>query len=180
MSAAVFLLRWRSRLTEALCPPQRRVLHGPQLAASPHPLWAEEADCRVHLSAEGASSSGALHQAPPGQPHLPLTLLRLPQRPEERVSPRSSSGTCSWGRLPQHVSPVAAPGGAPCAWSLKLRRTATSTRTTAPTPAPSAAPPPRTSSTPARTSCPPSSCGGSSGWCPYWRCWGTRPCCWCC
>lgn len=142
------------------CPLQRRVLHSPQLSASPHPPGAEEADRRVHLPAEGASTSGALRQAPPGQPDLPLTLLRLPQRPEEPVPPRSSASRgCPSSTHQQQLCPLAGPGGAPCVWSLELRRTSTSTGTTAPTPAPSAAPPPRTTSTPARTSCPPSSCG---------------------
>uniref|UniRef100_H3CD69 Thyrotropin receptor n=1 Tax=Tetraodon nigroviridis TaxID=99883 RepID=H3CD69_TETNG len=57
-----------------------------------------------------------------------------------RVGAAGSCGDLLVGH-PRWLWPPAGPGGAPCAWSPELRRTATSTGTSAPTPAPSAAVP---------------------------------------
>lgn len=59
--------------------------HCPQLPARLHPQWSPEADRRVRLPIEGTSSSAALHQTPPGQPDILVTLLRLPKHSQEQV-----------------------------------------------------------------------------------------------
>lgn len=72
--------------------------HRPQLPPRPHPWWSSEADRRVRLSPEGTSPCAALHQTPPGQPDVSVTLLRLPKHAQEQVGMHQevSEYTKSW------------------------------------------------------------------------------------
>lgn len=64
---------------------QGHLPHQPQLPAGLHPGWPQEADCRVRLQSDRTSSSAALHQTPPGQPDVPVTLLCLTKHTQEQV-----------------------------------------------------------------------------------------------
>ncbi len=172
--------------------------HSPQLPAGLHPRWTPEADRRVRLPPERASSSAALHQTPPGQPDVPVTLLRLPERTQEQVRVRYRQKVSQhfsikekYPNLGKYVYWLACMGmyvcccaldrgGTPCAPTPTLRMTSTSTGTTAPTPPPSPAPQPRMNLTPVRTSCPPSPYGSSSGSSLSSHCWGTQRYFWSC
>lgn len=67
---------------------QGHIQHGSQFPAAASAWQLNKADGQICLPTEGAAASASLLQPAAGRPHLPLALLPLPPRAQERVSRR--------------------------------------------------------------------------------------------